>query len=95
MDESMLVDLAARYIHSVLAIESVRDGGFFAVYGMEQHRRDAHEALCEALGVDQEATKEICLFMDKSIGLPLHEMLEDDELEKYGKLLIDKLRAIS
>lgn len=90
------IKLAQKYIHAVYCIEQMREGGFFAIYGLEQQRIDVHEKLCDLLNVDRIKSKEICLNLDKYIGFDIAELENNFEYysEKYAKKLITLLEKI-
>lgn len=91
-----ILEASKEYIHSILCLESMKEDGFFAVYGLEQQRIRAHENLCELLGIlDIENTKDICLNLDKEIGLSFNEFPNEELLEIYAKSLLEKLKCLS
>jgi len=90
------VKIAMDYIDSIYRIESMRTEGITGIYGLEQHRIQKHEELCEELNIDRDKTKDICLNLDKSIDFNIDELNKDFDyiLEKYAKRLIAKLVGV-
>jgi hypothetical protein len=90
------VQIAMGYIDAIYRIETMRTEGVTGLYGLEQHRLQKHGELCEALMINREKTKDICLNLDKSIGFNLDELNKDFDfyLEKYAKRLVEKLAQL-
>lgn len=67
--------------------------GITGLYGLDQNRIKKHEDLCEEMMVDRIKSKEICMYLDKSIGFDLDELNQDYDhvLEKYAKKLVKAL----
>lgn len=68
--------------------------GVTGIYALEQQRIKAHDELCEQLGIsDKSSTKDICLYMDRSIGFNLEELNRDYDffIEKYAQRLVTEL----
>lgn len=86
-----LIKKCEEYVHLFWCMEDLKDGGIFAVYGLEQHRIELHNEICDMLGIDHERSKTILSFLDKSIGLNLSEQPSDAELSEYGIKLADLL----
>lgn len=49
MDRTNALNLCEEYLHQVWCIESMKDGGAVALYGLEQHRITLHNYLCDVL----------------------------------------------
>jgi hypothetical protein len=75
----------------------MRADGITGLYGLEQHRIIKHGELCDLLMIDREKTKDICLYLDKSIGFDLDELNNDYDfwIYKYAQRLVTKLCMIS
>jgi len=87
------VSVVEAYIDSIYRIENIISQGMSGMYGLEQDRIEKHERLCECMMLDREATKEVCLNLDKYIGFDLIELESDYDfyLEKYAQRLIQQL----
>lgn len=88
------INKAIAYIDSVYRIEEMRSMGVTGLYGLEQQRIKTHDELCEILGIsDKSVTKDICLYMDRSIGFDIEELNRDYDyfIEKYAKKLVTEL----
>ena len=83
--------LCEEYIHQIWCIESMKDGGMFAVYGLEQHRIKLHDELCDMLEIDHEKSKDILSYLDEKIGLNFSSMLPKSDLKNYAETLLDLL----
>lgn len=83
--------LCEEYIHQIWCIESMKDGGMFAVYGLEQHRIKLHDKLCDMLEIDHEKSKDILSYLDEKIGLNFSSMPSESDLKNYAEMLLDLL----
>lgn len=83
--------LCEEYIHQIWCIESLKDGGVFAVYGLEQHRIKLHDELCSLLGIDHDKSEDILLFLDEKIGLDFSKTPSKSDLRNYAEMLLDLL----
>lgn len=81
------------YIHNVWCMEDMKEGGAVALYGLEQHRIELHEKLCDMLGLDHIKSKTILSYLDESIGLDLSKMPSDSDLRNYAEKLYELLTA--
>lgn len=81
------------YIHQVWCMENLKDGGMFAVYGLEQHRVKLHDELCDLLEIDHEKSKDILSYLDEKIGLDYSKMPSGSELRNYAEKLLDLLNS--
>jgi hypothetical protein len=90
------VGFAVAYLDAVYRIEVMNADGVFGLYGLEQNRIDKHGDLCDALKIDRDKTKDICLNLDKSIGFNIEDLNNDYEfyIEKFAKRLVTKLGMI-
>lgn len=84
------------YLDSVYRIEYMRkeygSDGMLSLYALEMHRLRCHEEMCEAFGINEQDTKEICLYLDKTIGfdIELIEINYDIHMPEF----VDKLIAL-
>lgn len=83
--------LCEEYIHQIWCIESVKDGGMFAVYGLEQHRIKIHDELCDMLGIDHVKSKDILSYLDEKIGLDFSKIPSESDLRDYSEKLLNLL----
>ena len=83
--------LCEEYIHQIWCIESVKDGGMFAVYGLEQHRIKLHDEICDMLEIDHEKSKDILSYLDEKIGLDFSRIPSETDLRNYAEKLLDLL----
>lgn len=81
------------YIHNVWCMEDMKEGGAVALYGLEQHRIELHEKLCDMLGLDHIKSKTILSYLDERIGLDLSKMPSDSDLRNYAEKLYELLTA--
>lgn len=82
------------YIHNVWCMEDMKDGGAVALYGLEQHRIELHETLCDLLGLDHIKSKTILSYLDETIGLDLSKLpydRSDSDLRNYAEKLYELL----
>lgn len=88
---SNTLKLCEEYIHQIWCIESVKDGGVFAVYGLEQHRIKLHDELCDMLEINHEKSKDILSYLDEKIGLDFSCVPSERDLRNYAERLLDLL----
>lgn len=93
MNRENPLDLCMEYIHQIWCMEQLKDGGIFAIYGMEQHRIDLHDRLCNLLKIDHVKSKEILNYLDKKIGVDFSSEISNSDLRTYGQKLLDLLRT--
>lgn len=90
-DRTNILNLCEEYIHQVWCMEDLKDGGMFAVYGLEQHRIKLHDKLCDMLEIDHEKSKDILSYLDEKIGLNFSKMPSESDLRNYAEKLLDLL----
>lgn len=83
--------LCEEYIHQVWCMEELKDGGAFALYGLEQHLNKLHDELCDMLEIDHEKSKDILFYLDEKIGLDFSKMPSESDLRNYAEKLLDLL----
>lgn len=93
LDRMNALALSEEYIHQVWCMENLKDGGMFAVYGLEQHRVKLHDELCNLLEIDREKSKDILSYLDEKIGLDFTKMPSKSELKNYAEKLLDLLNS--
>lgn len=86
--------LCEEYIHHVWCMEDLKDGGMLALYGLEQHRIELHEKLCDLLEIDREKSKEILSYLDEKIGLDFSKMPSKSDLKNYAEKLLNVLNNL-
>lgn len=91
MNRNNPLDLCIEYIHQIWCMEDLKEGGMFAVYGMEQHRIELHDMLCSLLEIDREKSKEILSYLDKKLDMDFSTMPSESDLRNYGQKLLDIL----
>lgn len=87
------MQLCEEYIHQVWCMEDIKDGGMLAVYGLEQHRLELHDMLCDELGIDHEKSKEILSYLDEKIGIDFSKMPSESDLRYYAEKLLKLLES--
>lgn len=93
MNRTDELNLCEEYIHQVWCMESMKDGGMLAVYGLEQHRIELHDRLCDLLEIDHIKSKDILSYLDEKIGLDLSKMPSESDLKNYAEKLLNLLNA--
>lgn len=88
-DRTDVLRLCEEYIHQIWCIEGMKDGGMFALYGLEQHRINLHDKLCDMLEIDHIKSKEILSYLDEKIGIDFSKMPSNSDLKNYSKKLLD------
>ncbi len=91
MDNEKLIFMCEEYVHLFWCIEDLKDGGIFALYGLEQRRLMLHDDICDMLEIDHEKSKSILSYLDVWIGLNLQEQPTSEQLKEYGINLADLL----
>lgn len=86
-----ILKLREEYIHQIWCIEDMKDCGMFALYGLEQHRINLHDKLCDMLEIDHIKSKEILSYLDEKIGLDFSKMPSNSDLNNYSEKLLDLL----
>lgn len=90
-DRKIALKLCEEYIHQVWCMEDLKDGGMFAVYGIEQHRIKLHDELCDLLEIDHEKSKDILSYLDEKIGIDFSKMPSESDLRNYSEKLLELL----
>lgn len=90
-DRTNALKLCKEYIHQVWCMEDLKDGGVFAIYGIEQHRIKLHDELCDLLEIDHEKSKNILSYLDEKIGIDFSKMPSESDLRNYSEQLLDLL----
>lgn len=83
-------ELIREYIHTISIMEELADGGIFALYGMEQHRIELHDMICETFNIDKTKSKELLNYLDEKLNFSFND-LNDDILEEYTEKLYNYL----
>ena len=83
--------LCEEYIWQLCCMVNMADGGAPALYGLEQHRIELHNRLCDLFGIDHIKSKECLSYLDDKIGVDLSTLPSDDYLEIYGRHLCNYL----
>lgn len=85
------LNICEQYIWQICCMADMADGGAPALYGLEQHRIELHERLCDLFGIDHVKSKEVLSYLDDKIGVDLSCLPSDDYLEIYAQKLCDYL----
>ncbi|MGL6200583.1 MAG: hypothetical protein ACRC3H_16765 [Lachnospiraceae bacterium] len=64
-----IMEMLQEYIQLAWNMFDMRDAGVFGLYGLEQHRITLHDAICQALDIDRDKSKDILSCLDTKIGL--------------------------
>lgn len=91
MDRVKALNLCEEYLHQIWCMESMKNDGFFALYGLEQHRIVVHNSLCDLLGIDHEKSKTILSYLDEKIGFNFSKMPGKSDLKYYAEKLLSLL----
>ena len=91
MDRTEALNLCEEYLHQVWCMESMKDGGMLAVYGLEQHRIRLHDALCDLLEIDHIKSKDILSYLDEKIGFDFSRIPSESDLRNYADKLLNLL----
>lgn len=89
--EKEALDLCEEYLHQVWCMEDMKDGGIFALYGLEQHRIVLHESLCDLLKIDHEKSKDILSYLDEKINFDFSKRYSEEDLKYYAEKLLKLL----
>lgn len=90
-DRTDTLKLCEEYIHQIWCIESMKDCGMFAAYGLEQHRIKLHDELCNTLEIDHVKSKDILSYLDEKIELDFSKMPSKGDLRDYSEKLLNLL----
>ena len=91
MDRINALDLCEEYLHQVWCMESMKDSGAFALYGLEQHRIALHNSLCDLLNIDHVKSKDILSYLDEKIGFEFSKTPSESDLKNYADKLLSLL----
>ena len=72
-------------------MENMKDGGVFALYGLEKHRIDLHDYLCDLLKIDHVKSKDILSYLDEKIGFDFFKTPSESDLKYYADKLLNLL----
>lgn len=86
-----ILKLCEEYIHQIWCIENMKEDGIFAVYGLEQHRIELHDELCDLLDIDHEKSKDILSYLDEKIGISFSKIPSKSDLKNYSENLLELL----
>ena len=89
MDRVKALELCEEYLHQIWYIESMKDDGFFVLYGLEQHRIVIHNSLCALLGIDNAKSKSILSYLDEKIGFDFSKIPGKSDLKYYSEKLLN------
>lgn len=91
MDRTNALNLCEEYLHQVWCIESMKDSGAVALYGLEQHRFTLHDYLCDVLDIDHVKSKDILSYLDEKIGFDFSKIPSESDLRNYADKLLSLL----
>ena len=83
-------ELIREYIHLVGTMIQLSEGGIFALYGLEQHRMELHDKICEVFGIDKVKSKGILNYLEEKLNFSFYD-LNDDILDEYTEKLYSYL----
>ena len=83
-------ELIREYIYSVYTMIELSEGGIFALYGIEQHRMDLHDMICETFDIDKIKSKELLNYLEEKMNFSFYEF-NDDILDDYTEKLYNYL----
>lgn len=83
-------ELIREYIHVVATMVQLSEGGIFALYGLEQHRINLHNKICEVFGIDKIKSKDLLNYMEEKLNFSFYN-LTDDILNEYTEKLYNYL----
>ena len=89
MEEKL--SICEQYIWQICCMVTMADGGAPALYGLEQHRIELHDRLCDLFKIDHNKSKEVLSYLDDKIGLDLSILPDDDSLSVYAQNLCEYL----
>lgn len=91
MDRTHALSLCEEYLYQVWCIEDMKNSGAVALYGLEQHRLELHNYLCDALEIDHVKSKDILSYLDEKIGFDYSKMPSKSDLKTYADKLLNLL----
>lgn len=83
-------ELIREYIHLAATMVQLSEGGIFALYGLEQHRIDLHDKICEVFDIDRVKSKDLLNYMEEKLNFSFCD-LNDDILDEYTEKLYNYL----
>ena len=83
-------ELIKEYIHLAATMVQLSEGGIFALYGLEQHRIELHEKICEVFDIDKTKSKDILNYLEEKLNFSFYD-LNSDTLDEYTEKLYDYL----
>ena len=90
MIERSSKELIKEYIHLAATMVQLSDGGFFALYGLEQHRIELHNEICEAFNIDRIKSKDLLNYLEEKMNFSFYD-LNDEILDEYTEKLYNYL----
>lgn len=91
MDRTNALNVCEEYLHQVWCMKNMKDGGVFALYGLEKHRVDLHDYLCALLKIDHVKSKKILSYLDEKIGFDFSKTPSENDLKYYADKLLNLL----
>ena len=83
-------ELIREYIHLAATMVQLSEGGIFALYGLEQHRIELHNKICEVFDIDKIKSKDILNYLEEKLNFSFYD-LNDDILDEYTEKLYNYL----
>ncbi len=83
-------ELIKEYIHLAATMVQFSEDGIFALYGLEQHRMDLHDKICEVFDIDRVKSKDLLNYMEEKLNFSFYD-LTDDTLDEYTEKLYNYL----
>ena len=83
-------ELIKEYIHLAATMVQLNEGGIFALYGLEQHRLELHDKICEVFDIDKVKSKDLLNYMEEKLNFSFYD-LNNDTLDEYTEKLYNYL----
>ena len=90
MEKRNAKELIREYIHQIYVITQFMDGGIFSLYGIEQHRMNLHNAICEAFNIDRIKSKDLLNYLEEKLNFSFYDF-NDEILDDYTEKLYNYL----
>ena len=82
--------LIREYIHQIYVMTQLMDGGILSLYGIEQHRMNLHDAICEAFNIDRIKSKDLLNYLEEKLNFSFDDF-NDEILDDYTEKLYNYL----
>ena len=82
--------LIKEYIRQIYVMTQLMDEGIFSLDGIEQHRMNLHDAICEAFNIDRIKNKDLLNHLEEKLNFSFYDF-NDEILDDYTKKLYNYL----